>query len=108
MEAGRELDELVAKRVLGWKSTLNGWGCPNDKSYRYVPESSTSWYAMREVVEAMRARGYFFSCFLPVTAGWSAEARFYSDVEAAQYIGRALELPLAVCLAAIEAMKAES
>jgi hypothetical protein len=64
LEAGRELDALVAQHVMGWRDVLpntprtNFHGYPTlDREAREVPAYSTDPAAMMKVVERMREKG---------------------------------------------------
>lgn len=109
MEAGRELDARIAE-LLGWtfirKKKAPPYGTPDYRGYppgplskRLLPEWSTSWAAMQQVVEAMRARGYWLAC--EVTDSF-AGARF-AGVTDSGFL-HAPTLPHAVCEAALAAI----
>lgn len=103
IEAGRELDALVAVEVMGWTrlSIRNPlWHSPSDLVWRAeLPAFSTTGDGMLAVLEQMRALGWEFAVYCdPGEAGWSVT------------IGGALlsrdTLPHAACLAALEAVRA--
>ncbi len=116
MDAGRELDALVAKKVLGWTDIYHAasshwYGRPahhTQKPRLGIPGFSTCWGAMREVVEAMRERGYYLSISVwPDHVHASFVRRPDGEaIDVSSYISaRGASLPHAVCEAAIAAMK---
>ena len=116
MDAGPELDALVATRVLGWLHVARLYSSDSDAEiwhgnkpgtviWARPPEVSTSWDAMREVVEAMRKRGFFVRLVRHDGIWWATF--WYSMTGDAFYNAKAEILPHAVCEAAIAAMEAE-
>ena len=120
MDAGRELDALVAEKVLGWthitkrhrgggRFTWYGYP-PGPRQYSRASAFSTSWAAMREVVEAMRERGYYLSISVwPDHVHASFVRRPDGEaIDVSSYISaRGASLPHAVCEAARKAMEAD-
>ena len=113
MEPGRELDALIAEKVMGWRKTRGGY--TNDLTKQWsVPEKqlplySTSIKAAWEVVEKLRGKGYYFDLDGDKDGGargelipWIAE---FSNVNKKKYSGYAKTAPHAICLAALEAIK---
>jgi len=138
MEAGRELDALVAEKVMGWyvehvppidsddiwvTRFYRGSGDAAHLSGRRtisdlvsaVPHYSTDIAAARRVVNAMAERGYwcqlrnpfekygkgdYWAGFTPhSTTGWNGTPDHWTPAES---------MELAICLAALETMKAEA
>jgi len=132
MKAGRELDRLVAEKVMGldldefaydtfksWRNEWGGKGISHSEPYdqeKYrdrmlsfaVPHYSTDISAAWEVVSAMVEKGLGFR--LTVEYDRSCEARFYLwedgiPVEfSKEYVTSYEDAPHAICLAALEAI----
>lgn len=128
MNAGRQLDALIAEKVMGWKwadAKYYGWKqfsnyppeiesvsttkllVPPDGPDRLIPGYSTEIAAAWEVVEKVRA--------LPEAQGWGVmvgalpSGTFqcwlkYRDCENTDINERAATAPLAICLAALKAV----
>ena len=112
MDAGRELDVLVAEKVMGWIERNDGIGWLKDvgggefeiASYYFVPSIDIA--RAFEVVERMRGLGYdmtietdnrrekqWWCAFYEVNA---EEILWFADAETA---------PLAICKAALKALE---
>jgi hypothetical protein len=124
MEAGREMDALVAKKVMGldprFPERMNIYRPENSPVkfpvYRHVemdniPPYSTSIAAAWEVVEKMRGNEFHWAIHsrilfmsdtknLPRAAFW----RYLNGYADRQGIAEAEEVPLAVCRAALKAV----
>jgi hypothetical protein len=108
LQAGPELDALVATQVVGWSGvTVHAWATtgipPGEGGLRGVeiPRYSTDLAAAWEVVEFLRKEGFDFDCFCSSTKlqeGWS-EAVFTDQIDSVQ--AKAETLPLAICRAAL-------
>jgi hypothetical protein len=62
MEPGRELDALVAEKVMGWtKVGENAWEAPNIKGYPLLPRYSTDIATAWEVVEKIAQKWHDFN-----------------------------------------------
>lgn len=127
MEAGRELDALVAEKVMGWSrfvqadntyiglSVIYGW---NDAQGRYkgmdgnVSHYSTDIAAAWTVVEAMRQRDYEFELFRrhrnhlgkPDPTWTKTQAIFRAEGRNRHYSSVQSADAHAICLAALEAV----
>ena len=110
LEAGRELDTLVAERVMGWKLKSHKWidgetrlgDFPEDKketgtSYRRVLKYTTDISAAWEVVEKMNSEGFAFYILWTTGIPW---AMFDKD-SSMEYSAEADTAPLAICRAAL-------
>ncbi len=115
MKAGRELDALVAEKVMGIELTITSQGHPyfRDGTLLRVPIAhySTDIAAAWQVVEKMRDLGYWcqmrnefeahdgpdcWAGFTPhSTTGWNGRPDHWTQAET---------LPLAICLAALKAV----
>lgn len=115
MEAGRELDALVAQHVMGCKvlgSELTGFFCGcSPETHRdkdgFLPRFSTDIAAAWEIVEKVKAtssRGYVLD-FL--RGEWTVGLRACGDAGEPELYdhcaGCAEEAPLAICKAALKA-----
>ena len=111
MEAGRELDALVAEHVMGWKwEDGRGTGGPSywegaTGEFCAEFEPSTDWAAAGEVVDALTKRrapsnrlGVCLNC--PPHGGWSVDIWAYDD-HWRVWVEDDDELPLAICRAAL-------
>lgn len=90
-KAGRELDALVAEKVMGVETMQKLYPSMMAKGGAWLPHFSTDIAAAWEVVEKMRREGYIF------------------DIEIRKdYVGVNCEhcesAPLAICLAALRAV----
>lgn len=117
MNAGRELDALVAEKVMGF-SPVEWSGQPGDMALVYgdqetggiVPRYSTNVGAAWQVVEKMSALSWRATvCWAPADA-WNAEERAvvtYSGGETNQDDIEAIAptVPLAICLAALKVVE---
>lgn len=109
MPAGRELDALVAERVMGWKrgDQRKGeapWKLPERDGVLLqsfiVPRYSASGDAMLEVIEALHRRGLYASLWRNERGHWASVEHFDQVfVEAG-----GASLPEALCRAALLAV----
>lgn len=116
LPAGRDLDILVAERVLGWvwepiKTDAYNWRVDGGPRGEMVPWSSTSIAAAWRVVEEMRRRGWG-ACISsqPESDGWHVTFHRPSEkVDATiAVVGEgACPLPLTICRAALRAVATE-
>ena len=120
-EAGRELDAEIAENVMGWTDVEWGgaflWGAfpglveaEGEGVTTFVPHYSTEIVHAWLVVEAMRAKGW--DCEMQVlTDGFTATFRPYTDYLAPKHRAavdpRQGGMPLAICLAALQAVSGE-
>lgn len=89
MEAGQELDALVAQRVMGWETL----------SRRFSTDIAAAW----EVVEMMRADEWHFVIECNTTP--EVVVKVYRAFEEPHYSGNWIKsAPLAICRAALLAM----
>lgn len=130
MKAGRELDVLIGKKVLGLKVVKTVWG--KEKQYRQFSIGAPDYYddagcselhnplpsysqdieAAWQVVEKLTSDSWKVTlitsefggtdCLIECTAG--ARGRFYSDTME----GLNTSAPLAICLAALKAKKVKT
>lgn len=97
LKAGRELDALVAEKVMGWTHVTNGYGVPplhpNSKptarAAGTIPNYSTDFAASMEVVKRIQREGH----------PWTFTGLFHehADID---------KLPEAICLAALKSVGA--
>ncbi len=113
MNAGPELDALVAKHVMGLNPTRFDdleppvWfhvGTPNEVGTDIKPYSAT-WDGMRMVVEAMRAR----KCRVKLETAFGTQGPWWVTFlgEDNESCASAIDLPLACALAALRAVGQE-
>ena len=131
MEAGRELDALVAEKVMGWHrvhdglnerwADVNGYGAYVNRGDGTPPPGmfwspSTDIAAAWQVVEHMRLRwdhGNSTTDFWTIKdcgpSGWRVEIEFCPDHDApiVIYAETPPTAPLAICLAALKAVGVE-
>ena len=117
LEAGRELDEIIAEQVMGW-TIIKGsqlprnhwpWRTPDKEITYALPAYSVDYYAIWDVINKLREHGMSFHA-----KGWiktdNIEVRF-SDWYATNggngktVYAIASSFPLAVCRAALKAME---
>lgn len=114
LEPGRELDELVAERVLGWKWGLHTFGhdLPGGPFWaiaitsvghhvQTMPRFSTDISDAWEVVERMANYGDFS---IHASRNLNAERNGWNVVMGGDYFTNALTAPHAICLAALKAV----
>lgn len=112
--AGRELDALVAEKVMGWKRygrrNSGTWTAPGgfNASAGSWPTYSTDIAAAWEVVEAMQKKAWVTEvsadCFVDGRpAGFTAHCWYDDD---SRHYATADTAPLAICRAALQAMEA--
>jgi len=105
MKAGRELDALVAEKVMGWTLSGRVWIDERGHLQTIEPtsfgsfEPSSDIAAAWEVVEKMRARGLI----VDLTLGAGAYCRIGGFRPFAEE--RGATAPLAICLAALKAVQ---
>lgn len=105
----REIDRLIAERVMGW-TNVSGVGTrfgttPEGKVHAIVPQYSTDMSAAWEVVEKLRLLGYQGGI------DWARPESGYKCAFGASLIpphqrqsSRTETAPLAICLAALKVM----
>ena len=102
----RELDALVAEKVMGWTSDAvdDSGNCVvwlvDDGSWSYDLSEwcpSEDWSCMKEVVEQMREKGWAVRMQIEERGAWAFWMRHYADT-----------LPRAVCEAALKAVGDET
>lgn len=108
MQAGRELDKLVADRVMGLETNLDGheWSIP-----RYSTEMVEAW----KVVEHLKGKlpeSTFFNLY-GSQDDWSFEidtndGRFLQNGPTIDVVGQGSSAPHAICVVALRAMASES
>ena len=125
MEAGRELDALVAERVMGWGDISlhpmmdsDWWGMPSGPAtaiqgavgwlytHEKVPNYSTDIAAAWEVVEAVRGRGWSLSLGEGMS-GYGDAVVWMVDFYKGNRIclsANGPDVPLAICRAALLAV----
>jgi hypothetical protein len=128
MDAGRELDALVAEKVMGWmrvNSPHKITGANGEPSglepigggyatFAVVPHYSTDIAAAWQIVEMMERRGYWCQMRTPFQAGDGGDGFWagFTPHGTSGWNGRpdhwtdATILPLAICLAALRAVGA--
>ncbi len=112
--AGRELDALVAERVMGWKRPTkkrdvtwyraDGSGCGAENIPHYSTDISVAW----QVVEKMCANNYSFDAgsWENMDDGNNWYACFEHSTEVYRPSTPAPTMPLAICRASLAAMLA--
>lgn len=107
MKPGRELDALVAEKVMGYPGDGNVWYVTGDYANPdSIPEYSTDIAAAWEVVEKMKHSSWSFS----IRSSDDCEAEFsLNDGKFLQNadtvgMGRGDTAPYAICLAALKAV----
>ena len=131
MEAGKELDALVAEKVMGIAPSEWPWGCHAEghtmdedvwcytcgmlysEGERVPPPYSSSISAAWRVVEKMRSGGWLVSMLGMMEGAWEgryhASFRHVSQSEFGMHVrsapaSSAMSAPHAICLAALEAV----
>ena len=104
MPAGREMDALVAEKVMGWadinsNAALVGGLCDDKRNWKPLPFYSTDIAAAWEVVE--KIKGNYGNCrfiteWVPKAKQWSCGGDGYD-------CGWGKTAPLAICRAALKA-----
>ena len=113
MKPGRELDAIVAERVMGYEVRDETWRQPPSSSWREVPHYSSDIAAAWEVVERMRADGWKLYLTVPkVHPPGIIEptvAYFQRDDEPPRSPNWRYEthVPSTICLAALRALNIE-
>ncbi|NRR02569.1 hypothetical protein HP570_10085 [Brevibacillus sp. RS1.1] len=99
MQAGRELDALVAGALKGWEPGFIEHLKEND-GWILIPQYSTDWRRMGELVEEARKQDIYLD-ILPNETCYISETKTMSNAT----IGKAIksEAPHAACLAFLEA-----
>lgn len=112
LEAGKELDGLIASRIFGWIYNAPGikgigWSTPQGKMYGQCPRYSVDISAAWEVVEKISGTlGQNRSSIMD--AHWNdAHGNFHFEFwgERKIYNGQGETLPLAICRAALKAVQ---
>src|SRR3990167_1498198 len=114
MEPGREMDALIAEKVMGWEKAVNSWGngadigwnlpslLPHDPERRtwsrdplpYSTDISAAWQVVEKTRVGVR----------PYGAGWIAESEDAGRMYGNSYQAIADTAPYAICLAALKAV----
>ena len=119
-KAGRELDALVAERVMGYRAPKNGWfkdiphrvaeerGDDYLRPVDFLSKYSTDIIAAWEVMENLYKRDFACKVFI----GWKSGERFQKEDWVAEvtdnndkYLGVATSAPHAICLAALQTVE---
>jgi len=120
LAAGRELDVLLAEKIMGWTvhhAKEGGWGAPPANVRlgaisEYIPAYSTDIAAAWEAVEKIGRRVASKRCVVDFILEWDhsencwcAGWAYYSyDGPQYEFAGKAETAPLAICLAALDAV----
>lgn len=111
MNAGRELDAMVAEHVMGWELRQVGNGSMDGEYYWHDGcdfvdgrlanlEFSTYISAAWEVIEKLHEQNYLFSISQSVDAGYTA--KFFNRDKECYFVAPYIEsAPLAICIAAL-------
>jgi hypothetical protein len=116
MKAGRELNELIAEKVMGWRYVtfpdgamphVKHWHGPSDECL--LPDYSGSMNAAWQVVEKFRrgCNGKVAACIEVVTTDIANDVDTYCKIygpDTAEVIEWANAAPVAICLAALRAV----
>ncbi len=103
MEAGFEIDSLIAEKIFGWKlddESALVWLLPDGSRRGALPHYSTDIADAWQVIEHMNDRGWSPTVFCEFQ-WWIAN--FFTDI-AGSFEASAETAPLAICLAALRAM----
>lgn len=110
MKAGRELDALVAEKVMGWTyRTFPDGACPLVKhwycgeQYMLMKSFSTSITDAWQVVEKLNNLWQGHWSLVRVDGEWAIYENPY-DIEGYPPTAQAMTAPLAICLAALKAV----
>lgn len=116
MKAGRELDALVAEKVMGWKrhdlGPINGVRWVNkdgriidtEHPFTYSTDIAAAW----EVVEKMEKDGWQASGHMSATETGYWNFQFTKINEQKQFYALTKTVPYAICLAALKAIEVEN
>lgn len=100
MNPGRELDALVAEKVMDWRDVIDGCGIPPTKNHHcFIPNYSTSMANAWEVVEKLCV-GNSFRLDNHYNGDW--HVIFHN-----KYFSQEKTVPHAVCIAALKAVEAK-
>lgn len=104
----RELDALIAERVLGWLPLVNdgdGWGSPDGKVRHWPgpPECSTDISAAMQVIESLANQGLMVT-MMDTCERWNV---CFDGARKGHEASDSL-LPRAICLAALRAVTGET
>lgn len=105
MEAGREMDTLIAEKVMGWKQVIARWTVPSSGTLRGLPPFSTDSTAAWEVVEYLVHTLKHNVCFYYDEHKVVAEVGAFEGAH--EFVAEAKTFPLALCLAALKSVDAE-
>lgn len=99
MKPGRELDDLVARKVMGWTYTRveDGFGHPPGKGFERIPLYSTDIAAAWEVAEKTKLLEKYV-LYENQYFGWSVSENDYGDLHS---IGNGRTPQEAICKAAL-------
>lgn len=118
MPAGRELDALVAEKVMGWTNVnpkepydlpvsgvAFGKGSPDGMSRGPIPYYSTILAAAWQVLETLRARGFLMVVSSPTPGRTLWDVRGWRpEQNDRRFIAHGETVELAICRAALEVM----
>jgi len=101
MKAGRELDALVAEKVMGWHPDLCGGKYEAVKIPAYSSSISAAW----EVVEKLQERALCVALEWTITDGWAFGITPHDFPYEFCIKENASSIPLAICLAALKTVE---
>lgn len=117
LQAGRELDAMIAEKVMGWAPVLHYgergtgyWapsGCESDGAWVTdgdVPFYSADMAAAWEVVEEMARRGWKVDVQSRCPPRWAVHVNFALPITG-RVFERSDSAPHAICLAALKALE---
>lgn len=113
-QAGRELDDLIATKVMGWKLSIDHaedggytwFDADGEETYcREDFRPSTTWEGMRLVVEEMKRRGWATEMNIDLN-NYVVMRRIIGNTDTEFCSGG--DLPHLVCLAALKALEADT
>jgi hypothetical protein len=115
MNTGRELDALVAEKVMGWRDVSDGYGTPPEatlwEAIHIIPHYSTDIAAAWQVVERMRDQGWtshYTDLSLDSREPWhSWHFTGTTPPNGPTLSAQASTVPHAICLAALRAVGVE-
>lgn len=106
MKPGRDLDALVAEKVMGLKGPLaNFWYETENGMHACLPAYSTDIAAAWEVMEELKSIGSMVQVFFSIGT-WRVSWRRQNDPPSITLYATAGAAPHAICLAALQAVGA--
>jgi hypothetical protein len=111
LEAGSELDEFIVEKVMMWKHlpTCHGWHPPENTVCHFdeVPDYSTDMRDAWKVVEQLKSYRWSITLDIDFATGYSVRLlKYLIPIDnSPEIFVEAKTMPLAICQAALEAVK---